>query len=83
MPIAKAINMKPPSQEPKALEHLPEQIELIEKLIQKDNAYVGKDGSVYFRVTSCKHYGQLNRINLSELKELTSFKLSRTSKSSG
>lgn len=63
-----AINMKPPSQEPKALEHLPEQIELIEKLIQKDNAYVGKDGSVYFRVTSCKHYGQLNRINLSELK---------------
>ena len=47
--------MKPPSHEPKALDHITEQIDLINALI-KDHAYVGKDGSVYFRVQSCNEY---------------------------
>ncbi len=63
-----ALNMKPPSHEPKALDYISEQIDLIEALIKKEHAYVGKDGSVYFRVQSCNAYGKLNRINQSELK---------------
>ena len=38
--------------EPSAVEHIPEQIELIEQLIDKGNAYVSEDGSVYFSVGS-------------------------------
>ena len=63
-----ALNMKPPSHEPKALDHITEQIDLINALIKKNHAYVGKDGSVYLRVQSCNEYGKLNRINQSELK---------------
>ena len=64
----KSLNLLPPSLEPKAVEHIKEMIELVEELIQKNHAYVGNDGSVYFNVSSCKDYGKLNRIDLSELK---------------
>lgn len=63
-----SLNLLPPSAEPKAVDHINEQIQLVEKLIEKEHAYVEKDGSVYFRVQSCCDYGKLNRINQSELK---------------
>ena len=62
------LNLLEPSLEPKAVEHIKEMIQLVEKLIHKKHAYVGKDGSVYFSVSSCKDYGKLNRIDQSELK---------------
>ena len=63
-----SLNLLPPSVEPKAVDHIDEQIQLVEKLIEKNHAYVEKDGSVYFRVHSCCDYGKLNRIDQSELK---------------
>ena len=63
-----SLNLLPPSVEPKAVDHIREQIQLVERLIEKNHAYVEKDGSVYFRVHSCCNYGKLNRIEQSELK---------------
>jgi cysteinyl-tRNA synthetase len=45
---------------PRATEHIPEMIDLIQTLIAKDAAYV-IDGSVYYRVNSFKEYGKLSR----------------------
>ena len=48
--------------EPSAVGHIPEQIILIERLIEKDKAYQAKDGSVYFRVDAFAEYGRLSRL---------------------
>ncbi len=63
-----ALNMLTPHHEPSAVDHVPEQIELIEKLIEKGNAYSSPDGSVYFNVGSHDHYGCLSRLKERELK---------------
>ena len=51
-----------PHVEPSAVSHIPEQIILIERLIEKDKAYQAKDGSVYFRVEAFAEYGRLSRL---------------------
>lgn len=58
----KALNLLPPHVEPGAVEHLPEQIALIEKLVAGGHAYQGGDGSVYFRIDSFPAYGALSRL---------------------
>jgi cysteinyl-tRNA synthetase len=52
--------------EPKATEHIPEMIALIEQLIAKGVAYV-VDGDVYFEVRKFPDYGKLSRKNLDDL----------------
>lgn len=54
------LGIQPADVHPKATEHIPEMIELIQTLIQKDAAYV-VDGSVYYRVNAFKEYGKLSR----------------------
>lgn len=54
------LGILPADVHPKATEHIPEMIELIQTLIQKDAAYI-VDGSVYFRVNAFKEYGKLSR----------------------
>jgi cysteinyl-tRNA synthetase len=63
-----ALNMRPPSVEPSAVAHIPQQIALVEKLIEKGHAYATDDGSVYFRVNSFEDYGRLSRLKQRELK---------------
>ena len=67
-----SLNLLPPSSEPKAVDHIGEQIALIEALMNKKHAYLGNDGSVYFRVQSYPEYGCLNRIEQSELQTQSS-----------
>lgn len=56
-----------PNIAPTATGHIPEQIALIDKLIQNGHAYVS-DGNVYYDVASFKSYGRLSgRINQEEL----------------
>ena len=55
-----ALNVLPPSIEPWATEHVTEMIEMIEKLVRKDYAYVGEEG-VWFSVPSMPDYGRLSR----------------------
>src|SRR6266481_10143890 len=50
------LNILPPHVMPKATDHIPEMIQLIERLITKGNAYVAADG-VYFDTTTFPGYG--------------------------
>jgi len=54
-----ALNVIPPSIEPWATAHVPEMIAIIEKLVRKEYAYVGKTG-VWFSVPSMPDYGALS-----------------------
>ena len=51
---------------PKATEHIPEMIDLIQILIDKGAAYV-IDGSVYYRVNSFSEYGKLSHRKAEDL----------------
>ncbi|MEZ0389878.1 MAG: cysteine--tRNA ligase [Verrucomicrobium sp.] len=63
-----ALNLLPPHVEPKATDHIPHQVKMIEDLIQHGNAYAAPDGSVYFRVSSYADYGRLSHLEDRELK---------------
>jgi cysteinyl-tRNA synthetase len=61
-----ALGVLSPDVEPKATEHLPEMIGLIERLVAKRYAYV-VEGDVYFEVRRFPGYGKLSGKNLDEL----------------
>lgn len=52
---------------PKATDHIPQMIALIEKLVEKDCAYVAESG-VYFDVAKDPDYGQLSGNSIDQLK---------------
>lgn len=54
---------------PAATDHIPEMIAMIESLIEKGIAYQGKDGSVFFRISAFPSYGRLSHLNIDELKD--------------
>ncbi|MDP0494667.1 MAG: cysteine--tRNA ligase [Verrucomicrobiota bacterium JB024] len=45
---------------PSAVAHIPDQIRLIERLIEKGYAYKAEDGSVYYRIAAFSGYGKLS-----------------------
>jgi len=53
---------------PRATEHVPQMIALVEKLLTKGIAYKGEDGSIYFKISSFKNYGKLSHLDLKGLK---------------
>ena len=57
-----SLNLLTPHVQPSAVGHIPEQIALIGKLIDKGKAYQASDGSVYFNVGSFEGYGCLSRL---------------------
>ncbi|MCU0611222.1 MAG: cysteine--tRNA ligase [Candidatus Eisenbacteria bacterium] len=61
-----ALGVHRPDISPRASGHIPEQIEIIERMMAKGHAYV-VDGSVYFSVDSYPGYGRLSRRNLEEM----------------
>src|SRR5580704_12226874 len=63
-----ALNCLPPHVEPAATGHIPEQVDMIDVLMRKGNAYRAPDGSVYFKISSFPSYGALSRIKERELK---------------
>ena len=54
-----ALGLGMPDVQPTAVETVPDQIELIEQLLERDLAYVA-DGDVYFRVARFENYGKLS-----------------------
>ena len=62
-----ALNCLKPHIEPSAVEHIPEQVAMIEELLEKGHAYAAADGSVYFKITSFSEYGKLSRLDQREL----------------
>jgi cysteinyl-tRNA synthetase len=63
-----ALNMLRPHVEPTATSHIAEQVDMIDVLMRKGNAYRAPDGSVYFKIGSFPEYGALSRIRERELK---------------
>ena len=59
------LNVLAPDVQPKATEYIPEMIELIIELIEKDFAYE-KEGHVLFHVPSYSNYGKLSKRNKEE-----------------
>jgi cysteinyl-tRNA synthetase len=68
----KTLNCLSPHQTPRATEHIPEIISLIEKLIARGIAYKAADGSVYFSIEKYRgcgcNYGQLLKLNFDEMR---------------
>lgn len=62
-----SLNMARPDFEPRATEHMAEIIEMVEKLIEKDHAYVASNGDVLFSVASFPEYGRLSGQDLEQL----------------
>ena len=60
------LRCKPAHRYPRATDHVPEMIEMIEALVAEDHAYQ-VDGSVYFDVSSFPSYGKLSGNTLGEL----------------
>jgi len=61
-----ALNALPPDIEPRATQHIPQMIKMIETLIAKGHAYEA-EGNVLFNVPSMKNYGELSRKPRDEL----------------
>lgn len=61
-----ALGCLPPSVEPRATEHIPQMITLIEKLIERGHAYAA-DGHALFHVPSMPTYGLLANRSLDEM----------------
>ncbi len=61
-----SLNIKKADLYPKATQEIPEMINLIQKLLDKDIAYI-VNGSVYFSVHKFPNYGKLSGMNLQNL----------------
>ncbi|MEK9672328.1 MAG: cysteine--tRNA ligase [Rhodospirillaceae bacterium] len=62
-----ALGALPADFEPRATQHIPDMIAMIETLIAKGHAYALDDGHVLFRVASMADYGRLSRHSQDEL----------------
>ena len=63
----RALGCLEPTHEPRATEHIPLMLALVETLIAKQLAYPAPDGSVYFRVHRFTDYGKLSHRRLDDM----------------
>jgi len=61
------LNIMRPNIAPTVTGHMPEIINLVSTLIEKDHAYVASNGDVMFEVSSYENYGKLSMQNLDML----------------
>ena len=64
---SEALNILPPTFQPKATEAIKSMIKMISTLVEKDFAYIGKNGDVFFEITKFCNYGQLSKKNIDDL----------------
>src|SRR5258705_5352681 len=57
-----ALGCERPEVVPRATHHIPEMIDLIQRLLETGHAYKS-DGSIYYRIASFPEYGKLSKIN--------------------
>src|SRR3981081_4184885 len=53
---------------PRATDHIPEMIAIVERLIERKLAYLADDGTVYYAIDKLKGYGKLSRLDTREVK---------------
>ncbi len=64
----RALNVLPPSIEPRATQSIDAIVEMIETLIIKDYAYIGSNGDVFYSVAKFDGYGKLSGKNPNDLR---------------
>ncbi|MFX0045900.1 MAG: cysteine--tRNA ligase [Candidatus Hermodarchaeota archaeon] len=64
--IAKQLNLKPATINPRATEHMDDIIEMVELIVKNGKGYV-VDGDVYFDVSEWEKYGVLSRVSAEDL----------------
>ena len=65
----KTLNCEIPEEMPLATEHIKEMVELVKKLLEKGHAYKSESGSIYFKISSFKKYGNLANLDVENLLE--------------
>ena len=73
------LNIKRATNYPKATEHIDDIIKFVEKLIEKEIAYVSKNG-VYFSVSKFPEYGKLSKKKIDELQSGSRVQIDETKK---
>ena len=63
----RALGVAAPTYEPRATGHIPEMIDLVQRLLDAGHAYVGESGNVYYNVRSLPGYGSLTNQRLEDL----------------
>src|ERR1700737_1321264 len=53
---------------PRATDHIPEMIAIVERLVERKLAYLADDGTVYYAIDKFKGYGKLSRLDTREVK---------------
>jgi cysteinyl-tRNA synthetase len=61
-----ALNVRPADAFPRATDHIPEMIEIVDRLLSDKHAYVASDGDIYFDTASYARYGALSGRKLEE-----------------
>ena len=62
------LRLEPARRYPRATEHVPQMVALVERLLAHGAAYRGDDGSVYFAIARFPSYGRLSRMDTREIK---------------
>ena len=62
------LRIQPAENYPKATDFIPQMIALVERLVERDVAYVADDRSVYFSIARFPGYGRLSRLDTREIK---------------
>ncbi|HET9853190.1 MAG TPA: cysteine--tRNA ligase [Candidatus Limnocylindrales bacterium] len=65
---AARLNLLPAHEYPRATDHIPEMLELAERLESLGHAYVSPAGNLYYSVATFPEYGALSRNSLEELR---------------
>ena len=60
------LNIASPTEEPKATDHIPEMVDMIESLVDQEKAYES-NGDVFYSIKSFKDYGCLSGKNIDDL----------------
>lgn len=71
-----SLSIQPADVYPKATDHIPQMIGMIENLLEKNHAYKSVDGSIYFSIKSFKEYGKLSHFCLEDLEKGASNRVS-------
>jgi cysteinyl-tRNA synthetase len=64
----KTLGIQPAETYPAATDYIPEMISMIQKLMDKEIAYRGGDGSIYYSIEKFPQYGRLSHLDLDQLK---------------
>ncbi len=65
---AATLRMTVPDVLPRATEHVPEMVALVERLLAAGHAYRTDDGSIFFRIASWPAYGRLARLDPGQMR---------------